>query len=103
MHGHSFEVIDMGTMDDYNTGRSYYTNATHLPVIKDTVIVPRNGYVRIRFKATNPGYWLLHCHFEYHMFIGMWAILKVGKHEDMVPPPKQFPTCGNYLISAYET
>lgn len=32
------------------------------PPLKDTVIVPANGYVIIRFTADNPGYWLLHCH-----------------------------------------
>jgi FtsP/CotA-like multicopper oxidase with cupredoxin domain len=32
-------------------------------VIKDTLSVPSNGYVIFRFKADNPGWWLLHCHF----------------------------------------
>jgi hypothetical protein len=31
--------------------------------IKDTISLPSNGYAVIRFKASNPGFWLLHCHF----------------------------------------
>jgi FtsP/CotA-like multicopper oxidase with cupredoxin domain len=33
------------------------------PVYKDTVIMPFPGYVRLRFRANNPGYWLLHCNY----------------------------------------
>ena len=29
---------------------------------RTTVLVPADGYVVIRFKADNPGLWLLHCH-----------------------------------------
>lgn len=66
LHGHSFQVIDMGTRDQLNSGRTAFANATHAPVIKDTVVIPRGGFVRFRFRATNPGYWIFHCHFEYH-------------------------------------
>lgn len=29
-----------------------------------------NGYAVIRFKADNPGTWLLHCHIEFHTVSG---------------------------------
>lgn len=32
-------------------------------VIKDTISIPSKGYTIFRFKADNPGWWLLHCHF----------------------------------------
>lgn len=43
------------------------------------------------------GFWIIHCHFEWHLGIGMALVLQVGEHEDMVPTPKGFPKCGNYL------
>lgn len=70
-------------------------------VIKDTLTIPSGGYARIRFRACNPGYWFFHCHFEFHMHLGMRAIVKVGNKSDMVPPPPNFPTCGNYLPAIY--
>lgn len=66
IHGHAFQVIDMGTRDEYESGNSALVNATHLPVIKDTVILRWKSFVKLRFRATNPGVWLLHCHVEFH-------------------------------------
>lgn len=63
---------------------------------KDTITVPSNGFVSVRFRADNPGYWLMHCHYEWHVNIGMGLILQVGEPYQMVPPPKGFPQCGNY-------
>lgn len=36
--------------------------STNFP-LKDTVSIPSKGYTILRFKADNPGFWLLHCHF----------------------------------------
>lgn len=89
-------------MNDHNTNNErYFSSATHLPPIKDTIIVPNNGFVRLRFKACNPGYWLMHCHLEYHMHTGMTLTIKVGSFVDMPTPPPQFPTCGHYLTPVY--
>lgn len=43
------------------------------------------------------GFWLMHCHYEWHLSIGMGLILQVGNISEMVPTPKGFPSCGNYL------
>jgi FtsP/CotA-like multicopper oxidase with cupredoxin domain len=32
--------------------------------------MPFSGYVRLRFRANNPGFWLFHCHFDWHLPIG---------------------------------
>lgn len=65
--------------------------------MKDTVTVPDGGYTIVRFVADNPGYWLFHCHIEYHVEVGMALVFKVGDHKDMLPVPKNFPTCSNYM------
>lgn len=43
------------------------------------------------------GYWMFHCHIEFHVEVGMALIFKVGEHSQMPPVPLGFPTCGNYF------
>jgi FtsP/CotA-like multicopper oxidase with cupredoxin domain len=50
-------------------------------VRKDTVSVPRRGYVVLRFKAGNEGVWMLHCHLLWHMGSGMAMGIQVGGGE----------------------
>lgn len=59
LHGYDFEVHDMGTLAQLQNGTSAFTNANHLPVIKDTVLVPSGCYVIIKFLTCNPGYWFV--------------------------------------------
>lgn len=70
------------------------------PPVKDTVTVPDGGYTIIRFEAYNPGYWLFHCHIEFHAEIGMALVIKVGDHDQMLPVPRNFPTCGDYVAGS---
>ncbi|KAI8121740.1 hypothetical protein FF38_00341 [Lucilia cuprina] len=72
-----------------------YFNAR--PPFKDTISIPSRGYAVIRFRATNPGFWLMHCHYEWHLAIGMGLILQVGTPQQMVTAPSDFPRCGNYV------
>lgn len=97
IHGFGFEVIDMGTREQFLSGATPYRYASHNPPTKDTISVPRNGFARLRLRANNPGYWFFHCHFEWHLHVGMGLTVKVGEKSDMIPPPKDFPKCGNYL------
>ena len=61
---------------------------------KDTVLVPPGGYVVIRFKRDNPGWWFMHCHNKPHRLEGMAMVID----ESNYPPaaPEDFPKCGNY-------
>ncbi|CAG9792346.1 unnamed protein product [Diatraea saccharalis] len=105
LHGHSFRVVGMRrlanetTIDDikaFDEAGLLKRNLKNAP-IKDTITVPDGGYTVIRFKADNPGYWLFHCHIEFHVEVGMALVFKVGEHKDMVPIPRNFPTCGSYM------
>ena len=59
---------------------------------RSTIAVPANGYVVLRFKADNPGIWLMHCHTNSHMLEGMATLLDVS--DNGIPPvPPNFPTC----------
>ncbi len=63
LHGHHFQVVAV--------------NGTALSgAMRDTVLVPPMGSVRIAFDADNPGRWLFHCHNLYHMAAGMMTELR---------------------------
>lgn len=73
LHGHKFHVIDSGLISDIfkRTEVNEKTNFSEdRPPFKDTVALPFPGYVRFRFRADNPGFWLFHCHFDWHISIG---------------------------------
>ncbi|XP_055998671.1 uncharacterized protein LOC130047473 [Ostrea edulis] len=72
------------------------------PPQKDTIAVPRNGYVVLRLKADNPGFWFMHCHIELHQIAGMAVLLQEGDISDMQPVPEGFPTCGSFKMTAEE-
>nr|GEV37111.1 laccase-15-like [Tanacetum cinerariifolium] len=67
------------------------------PPFRNTVLVPINGWATIRFKARNPGVWFMHCHLERHLTWGMNTvfIVKDGHQteERMLPPPRHMPRC----------
>nr|XP_012152944.1 PREDICTED: laccase-1-like isoform X2 [Megachile rotundata]XP_012152945.1 PREDICTED: laccase-1-like isoform X2 [Megachile rotundata] len=104
LHGYQFRVIAMERVGKSVTVEQVRAldrkgairrNLDHAP-LKDTVTVPDGGYTVLRFHANNPGYWLFHCHIEFHAEVGMSLIFKVGEHEDMLPVPLNFPICGNW-------
>ncbi|KAK0407637.1 hypothetical protein QR680_003506 [Steinernema hermaphroditum] len=67
------------------------------PSFRDTVVLPVGGYVVLRFRATNPGWFFAHCHLELHTMGGMAFGIKVGTTEEMAKPPSSFPHhCGDY-------
>lgn len=43
------------------------------------------------------GYWLFHCHIEFHVELGMALIFKVGENDEMPPTPKNFPECNDWI------
>ena len=105
LHGHKFRVLGMDvlgtnvTLDEVKRldGEGKLERNFHHPPSKDSVIVPNRGYTIIRFNADNPGYWLFHCHLQFHSENGMGLVFKVGEEHDFPPIPELFPTCGNYL------
>ncbi|KAL6134766.1 hypothetical protein ACLB2K_066994 [Fragaria x ananassa] len=62
-----------------------------------TVSLPKKGWVAIRFKASNPGVWLWHCHLDRHFGWGMNTVIIVkdgGTPETSIRrPPAFLPPC----------
>ena len=65
LHGHEFWIVATSEAPD---AEALY-NPNYLR--RDVVSIPANGWARIRFAATNPGAWFLHCHIEWHMAAGL--------------------------------
>ncbi|CAH1789304.1 unnamed protein product, partial [Owenia fusiformis] len=129
IHGHSFQVIKVGWPQYNNmTGKYLHQNSDfecpsglchddtrwrnsswyngNIPGIvnqgaprKDTVLVPAGGYVVVRFKADNPGFWYSHCHIEFHNDEGMGMIFKEGAISDMNAAPPGMQRCGDFSFS----
>ncbi|KAL9171919.1 hypothetical protein ABFS82_03G011900 [Erythranthe guttata] len=96
LHGQSFYVVGWGFGNfDKDVDPQNYNLVD--PPLQNTIAVPRNGWSAIRFKANNPGVWLMHCHLERHISWGMEMVFitKNGKTQDskMLPPPSDFPKC----------
>jgi hypothetical protein len=53
------------------------------PPKKDTVLIPVGGYVVLRFRSDNSGYWFMHCHIEIHQAEGMAVIIKEGSDQKL--------------------
>uniref|UniRef100_S4PNX6 Laccase-4 n=1 Tax=Pararge aegeria TaxID=116150 RepID=S4PNX6_9NEOP len=71
------------------------------PVMKDTIVIPKFGAVALRFKADNPGYWMMRDERSAHWTRGLDFVLKVGEQRDFVQAPRDFPKCGSYVGPEY--
>ncbi len=125
LHGHNFAIVKMGFATHSPTDALFTGHNPDIvcsnslcktprwngqppsdlnlknPPIKDTVIVPARGYVVLRFKSTNPGYWNLHCHSITHHLEGMNMVIKEAS-ERMAPLPGNFPSCHPFSWSSDE-
>ncbi|KAI0009965.1 putative ferroxidase [Xylariaceae sp. FL0662B] len=73
LHGHQFQVLERPATDAGNwTGDG---NINQTPPTRDTVEIYANSYAVLRLVANNPGVFLLHCHIEWHVDMGLSATL----------------------------
>ncbi|GLT64513.1 hypothetical protein SLA2020_370000 [Shorea laevis] len=100
LHGFSFYVVGVGLGDFDNEIDPLKYNLVD-PPLSNTIIVPSNGWLAIRFKANNPGVWYMHCHFDRHMLWGMDAVflVKNGESPDakISLPPSDMPSCYKHV------
>ncbi|CAG7918927.1 unnamed protein product [Penicillium olsonii] len=96
LHGHSFYILATHR-SEYGWG-SYNPFVDQIPphisdsdsggdglgqydlsraALRDTVQIPSRGYAVLRFRADNPGVWLLHCHVLWHSVTGMAMLIDV--------------------------
>lgn len=100
LHGHQFQVLQRSAVDGgYFTGQ-YYQNVSQTPMRRDTIMVQNHGHVVIRFRADNPGVWLLHCHVEWHVEAGLMATIieapETFPRSQKAPPKSHYDACAAY-------
>ncbi|KAG5325774.1 LAC4 protein, partial [Pseudoatta argentina] len=110
LHGYNFYVVgarqfgrsvslrELKKLDEKNQP---FSRNLDCALIKDTIVVPKFGAVALRFKADNPGYWMLRDEHATDWTRGLDVILQVGEPSDMVTPPQDFPTCGSFVGPDY--
>lgn len=91
LHGHNFYVLSTykssrgwGSFNPFTTAPEFSPAGAYnldKPLKKDTVFVPRRGYVVLRFRADNEGIWMFHCHILWHQASGMAMGFQVGGSE----------------------
>ncbi|KAG8387880.1 hypothetical protein BUALT_Bualt02G0067500 [Buddleja alternifolia] len=85
LHGYNFFVVDPQNFNLVD------------PVERNTIGVPSGGWAAIRFRADNPGVWVMHCHFEVHFSWGLkmaWIVLNGNlPNQKLPPPPSDLPKC----------
>ncbi|KAJ2360653.1 ferroxidase fet3 [Coemansia sp. RSA 2611] len=78
MHGHDFQVTEAGPCGNRSGEYQevFYRQSGPWPMRRDTVQVRAFEYVRLRFRADNPGVWRFHCHIAPgHDYNGLAIIL----------------------------
>ncbi|XP_037410240.1 laccase-19-like [Triticum dicoccoides] len=97
LHGYDFFVLATG-LGNYNPMTDPKKFNYHNPQLRNTVHVPRTGWAVVRFVTDNPGMWYLHCHFEFHIIMGMATAFIVENgptpETSLPPPPPEFKRCG---------
>ncbi|TFK71721.1 laccase lcc5 [Pluteus cervinus] len=92
LHGHNFQVI--------RTADSSTPNWKN-PVIRDVVstgTATGGSNVTIRFNTNNPGPWILHCHIDWHLELGLAVVFAEDVPDDahLKPPPSWNNLCPIY-------
>ncbi|KAJ3688301.1 hypothetical protein LUZ61_017465 [Rhynchospora tenuis] len=96
LHGHEFYVLATGTG---NFDPRWDVSKFNLvdPPLRNTIGVPARGWAVIRFVANNPGVWLMHCHIDAHLGVGLAMAFTIengfGELETIEPPPADLPIC----------
>lgn len=100
LHGHNFQVVSIGSggegslnfdsksnnaaWDVYFSDLEYWRkNPNKSPSIRDSINIPGNSFAVIRFKPTQPGNWLLHCHVDWHVSKGLGTVLHITGQQNM--------------------
>ncbi|KAJ3154913.1 ferroxidase fet3 [Geranomyces michiganensis] len=71
LHGHRFQIVQRNTsFYDPSQPPPLMSN----PVRRDIIQIPDMGSAVFQFRADNPGVWAFHCHIEWHMQTGLFAV-----------------------------
>ncbi|KAL2481616.1 Laccase-7 [Abeliophyllum distichum] len=96
LHGFNFYVLAQGFGNFNRTQDSRKFNFVN-PQERNTIAVPVGGWAVVRFRANNPGVWLMHCHLDVHLPWGLATAFVVENgptpSTSLPPPPPDLPKC----------
>ncbi|XP_022857077.1 laccase-7-like, partial [Olea europaea var. sylvestris] len=96
LHGFNFYVLAQGFGNFNRTMDSKKFNFVN-PQERNTIGVPVGGWAVVRFRANNPGVWLMHCHLDVHLPWGLATAIVVENGPTsstrLPPPPPDLPKC----------
>ncbi|VAH81363.1 unnamed protein product [Triticum turgidum subsp. durum] len=96
LHGYDFYILAEG-FGNYDAEKDAAKFNLENPPQRNTVAVPVNGWAVIRFRADNPGVWLMHCHLDVHITWGLAMAFLVedgyGELQSLEAPPVDLPMC----------
>ncbi|KAJ8103654.1 multicopper oxidase-domain-containing protein [Lipomyces tetrasporus] len=82
LHGHSFWVVSESNLGffGYSSVEVAIANGSSTlnlnnPPYRDGYTVAPSGHAVFRYVADNPGAWMLHCHINMHLMVGMGAVI----------------------------
>lgn len=110
LHGYSFYVVSarqfgrsmsLQEVKQLDERKQLFMRNLDCAPIKDTIVVPKFGAVALRFKADNPGYWMLRDEHAADWTRGLDVVLQVGEPSDMISAPQDFPKCGSFVGPDY--
>jgi iron transport multicopper oxidase len=79
LHGHHVWILKQGNTNDGYLNQSIHYNITTNTIYRDTFTVNPFSHIIIRFKANNPGIWMMHCHNDWHLQLGMALVFIESK------------------------
>ncbi|XWS55587.1 hypothetical protein CRYUN_Cryun09bG0013500 [Craigia yunnanensis] len=96
IHGFNFHVLAQG-FGNYNPATDRKKFNLIDPQIRNTIGLPVGGWAVIRFTANNPGVWIMHCHLDVHLSVGLATAFVVENGPTpattLPPPPADLPKC----------
>lgn len=96
LHGFNFFVLAQG-FGNYDATTAVKSYNLVDPQVRNTLGVPTGGWAVIRFIANNPGVWILHCHLDAHLSVGLATAFEVENgptpETTLPPPPWDLPRC----------
>lgn len=97
LHGHGFWISDASFFTDEQRAQ---VRASW--VRRDTIEIPRLGWVKIVFEADHAGYWNAHCHIDFHAMTGLASVFHVTDGSITPSPVQNIDMCGNQPPYHYE-
>ena len=84
LHGHKFWVLGSGSGFSLNASTNVaagsLTGFQNLQY-RDVTLVPRSGWLALRYQANTPGAWMLQCQNQWNLWGGMAVVMVEGGQE----------------------